>query len=360
MRRKDPLIVGAGPAGCAAAIALARGGARPLLVDREAVVGDALCGGFLSWKTAARLESLGLDPNGLGAHRVDRLVIFAGDKQIESILPHSAWGLSRRTLDTALRETALSAGAELAIDTVRKVSGLSVSAQNQAWEPESLFLATGKHDVRGAVRPRNSGDPALGIRLRLTPSPGLSRRLVGRIELHLFDGGYAGIVLQESGSANICMAVRKSLLSQHGGDPQTLLEALARRHPHFALRLESTWRDARVDTIGAVPYGWSTGETEPGLFRLGDQAAVIPSLAGEGIDIALASGLAAAEAWLGGGADAAQGYQRSFHARAQAPLRWADAAWKLGETPALAAPLLALARYAPQVLPRMMKATRLP
>ena len=38
--------------------------------------------------------------------------------------------------------------------------------------------------------------------------------------------------------------------------------------------------------------------TEPGLFRLGDQAAVIASLAGDGIAVALASGAAAAHACL--------------------------------------------------------------
>ncbi|MGZ3258959.1 MAG: FAD-dependent monooxygenase, partial [Croceibacterium sp.] len=62
MPEDEPLIVGAGPAGCAAAIVLARGGAHPLLVDRDAEVGDALCGGFLSWRTAEKLRGLGVDP----------------------------------------------------------------------------------------------------------------------------------------------------------------------------------------------------------------------------------------------------------------------------------------------------------
>ncbi|MGX7895645.1 NAD(P)/FAD-dependent oxidoreductase [Tsuneonella sp. HG222] len=350
MRRKDPLIVGAGPAGCAAAITLARGGASPLLIDRDESPGDALCGGFLSWKTAERLAGLGLDVERLGAHSVGRLALFGTGSPVEVALPHAAWGLSRRALDTALRGLARAAGASFAVRNVRNTDELT---------DESTFLATGKHDLRGASRPRESTDPALGVRLRLQPSPTLARRLAGKIELHLFDGGYAGIVLQEGGSANLCMAVRKSLLAETGGSPEALLEDLAKRHGHFALRLESGWHDAKIDTIGSVPYGWIATSTEPGLFRIGDQAAVIPSLAGEGIDIALSSGISAAEAWLSGSAQGAPQWQAGFAQRAQSPVRWAEAAWKAGENPALATPALALARMVPSALLKLVEATRL-
>jgi flavin-dependent dehydrogenase len=258
-----------------------------------------------------------------------------------------------------LRQTAVEAGAELVIDTVRHIDGTRVTGRAHAWAAESLFLATGKHDVRGAARPRSANDPALGLRLRLAPSPGLARRLTRTIELHLFDGGYAGVVLQEDGSANVCLAVRKSLVGEAGANPTELLARLAKKHPHFALRLEPGWREARIETIGSVPYGWSARTTEPGLFRLGDQAAVIPSLAGEGIDIALASGIAAAEAWLEGGAAAATAYQQALRTRVRAPLMWAGAAWGLAERPAIARLGLAAARLAPHLLARLVDATRL-
>ncbi len=352
-------MVGAGPAGCAAAIVLARGGAKPLLVDRDAEAGDALCGGFLSWRTAQRLHGLGVDPETLGGHPIERLLLFGEGRPVEIALPQRAFGLSRKALDTALRESALAAGAELAIDTVRQVEGLHVTGRAHEWRAESLFLATGKHDLRGTARPRSAKDPALGLRVRLAPSSGLAKRLANTIELHLFDGGYAGIVLQEDGSANVCLAVRKSLIGEAGANPMELLARLAAGHPHFALRLEAGWREARVDTIGSVPYGWSAQATEPGVFRLGDQAAVIPSLAGEGIDIALASGIAAAEAWLTGAAEAAPAYQQALHERVRGPLMWAGAAWGLAERPAITRLGLAAARLAPGLISRLVDATRL-
>jgi flavin-dependent dehydrogenase len=330
-----------------------------LLVDREDEVGDALCGGFLSWRTAERLAALGVDPGALGAQRVERLMLFGEGRPAGISLPKPAFGLSRKALDSALRQRAVAAGAELAIDTIRRVEGRQVSGRAHEWRAESLFLATGKHDLRGTARPRSAKDPALGLRLRLKPSAGLAKRLANTIELHLFDGGYAGIVLQECGSANLCLAVRKSLIGDAGANPMEMLARLAANHPHFALRLEPGWREARVDTIGSVPYGWSTRETEPGVFRLGDQAAVIPSLAGEGIDIALASGIAAAEAWLAGGADAAPAYQQALRARVRGPLMWAGAAWGLAERPLITRLGLTAARLAPGLVARLADATRL-
>ncbi|HKX35436.1 MAG TPA: FAD-dependent monooxygenase, partial [Rhizorhapis sp.] len=59
MCRTDPLIIGGGPAGAAAAIHLLCAGAQPTIIERQKETGDALCGGFLSWRTLQRLERLG-------------------------------------------------------------------------------------------------------------------------------------------------------------------------------------------------------------------------------------------------------------------------------------------------------------
>ena len=354
-----PTILGAGPAGCAAAIALAEAGARPLLLDRDAEVRDQLCGGFLSWRTAGQLRALGVDPARFGARRVERLALFAKAREVTVPLPASAFGLSRRALDEALRKRALALGAELEVDTARGVEGTTVIGRRRSWTGVALFLATGKHDVRDLQRPRAARDPALGLRLRLPASAAREALLGGRIELHLFDRGYAGIVLQEGGSANVCLALRKSLLGQCGGDPSELLARLADSNPAFAARLGDDWRAHPLETVGAVPYGWFARATRPGLFRLGDQAAVIPSLAGEGISIALASGAMAARHWLARGAEAAFAYQRELAARAAGPLRTARLAWTLAEHPFAAALGLALAGRIPPVLSYLMRASRL-
>ena len=359
VRKPDPLIIGAGPAGCAAAITLARGGAGVLVIDRDEVPGDPLCGGFLSWRTLAQLRELGVDAAALGGHRVERLRIFAGNRVAEIPLPHAALGLSRHALDTALRTVARAEGAEFAQATISELRDGCAVSRTDEWSAESIFLASGKRDLRGAKRPPVSADPALGLRLRLPPAPQRTELLAGTIELHLFRGGYAGIVLQEGGTANICLALRRSALARAGNSRSGLLASLAEDSPAFAERLGEDWRELRIDTISAVPYGWIARTTRPGLFRLGDQAAVIPSLAGEGIGIALASGQIAASHWLQGGSDAAPGYQRAFAAAALPPVRWGRIIRELIESPQGAQMAVLAANFAPSLAASLAQRTRI-
>ena len=339
---------------------LGRSGTQALVIDRDEVPRDLLCGGFLSWRTLAQLRMLGVDPDTLGGHRVEKLRIFAGGRTAEARLPQAALGLSRRTLDTALRRAATAAGAQFACDTITEIRPGIAQSRTREWAAETIFLATGKRDVRGEKRPQVSPDPALGLRLRLPPSPERTALLSGAIELHLFKGGYAGVVLQEGGTANICLALRKSALEHSGGSRAGLLAALAAASPAFAERLGEDWREVRIDTVGAVPYGWIARTTAPGLFRLGDQAAVIPSLAGEGIGIALASGQMVASQWLEGGSAAAPQFQRKFAAAAGPPLRWGRNIRCLIENP-LGARLAVLATATvPGIVTSLAERTRIP
>ncbi len=227
-----PLILGAGPAGSLTAIMLARAGAKPLLIDRDARVGNALCGGFMSWRTAGRLRDVGIDLADLGAHPVRRLALYSGQRSAFAALPDTGFGLSRHALDTAMRTMAVEAGAQLAIDHIRHIEPGMVRGDKGEYDSDGIFLASGKHDVRGLGRPRADADSAVGIRIAVPGNAALTALLEHTIELHFFAGGYAGIVLQEeigrAPVANICLAVRKSLLRDAGGTPRDLLDRLAR------------------------------------------------------------------------------------------------------------------------------------
>lgn len=304
----------------------------------------------MSWRTLAQLDRLGVNLADLGGQRVDHLRLFNSGRHARTSLPQPALGLSRHALDSRIREIAIAAGALVEIDTIRSLSPTTAQGAARDWNAEAIFLATGKHDVRGESRPRTGKDPALGMRIRLPANARRAALIGSAIELHLFRGGYAGIVLQEGGSANICLALRKSALTDHAGDPSTLIESIANDNADFAARLGADWGAARIETIGAVPYGWIARDTAPGLFRLGDQAAVIPSLAGEGTSIAIASGTMAAEHWLTGGAAAAPTYQRAFATSAFPPVQLAKTARMLAETRIGAAAALTLARFTPSLV----------
>ena len=358
MRTHPALILGGGPAGTAAAIALAAGGVRAVVIERERETRDALCGGFLSWRSLATLAALGVEADALNRARIVRTRLFAGRRQAEAQLPAPALAVSRHRLDTLLLARA---GAVTGIErgvAVRAVEDGHVRlADGGEIGAGALFLATGKHDLRGLARPEGARgvDPALGLRVRLAAHPALDRMVGDAVELHLFDRGYAGIARQEDGSVNLCLAVRRSRLTA-AGSPAALLAALGREHPALGERIAFMAGDAAIDAVANVPYGWRARDGAAGLFRLGDQAGVIPSLAGEGMGIALASGAAAASAYLRGSAAAAATWQPRFARALARPLGVAGAVRRVAEGPA--APWLVGAAH-PALIRLIAHATRI-
>ncbi len=349
-----PLILGGGPAGSTAAIVLAQGGVRATILERTREPADAICGGFLSWQTLAALDRLGIARDSLNRRATTRLRLFAGGRTAEAALPKPAIGVSRARLDAVLLDHAAAAGAvvergvtvrELSHGRVRLGDGAEIAG-------DTVLLATGKHELRGAARDAaEDDDPVLGLRVRLAASAAIG----DAIELHLFDRGYAGLVVQEDGSANLCMAVARSRLQAAGG-PLALLHQLAHENPPLGDRLDALDPATRIDAIANIPYGWRTADTVAGVYRLGDQAAVIPSLAGEGMGIAIASGCAAARAILAG--EGAHDYQRAFASRAARPMAVAGLVRRLAERPPTARLLTGLAQ-APWIVRAVASLTRI-
>lgn len=302
----------------------------PVLIERSQSERDLVCGGFLGWDAIAELRKLGLDPAALGARPIHRVRLVSGSRTVEAALPHAAAGLSRRRLDATLLLMAEEAGAAvLRGRAARALDGHRLRLDDgEEMAGDAIFLATGKHDLRGAARETGGRTLSVGLRAALAPSAQAARALAGTIELHLYDGGYAGLLLQEDGAVNLCLSAARGRL---GGGPEALLAELAREAPLLAERIGDATPD--WEAIAGVPYGWRARATAPGLYRIGDQAAVIASLAGDGIAVALASGAAAAHACLHGDGPGARAYQRAFAGRARRPLAVAETLRRMAEAP---------------------------
>jgi flavin-dependent dehydrogenase len=303
----DALVIGGGPAGAALATRLAAAGRAVQLLERTAGPVDKVCGEFLSDEAATYLASLGLDLAQLGAVGIERVRLCMGDRVTAVPLPFRAFSLSRRVLDEALLERAAAAGATICRGM--KVSSLSRDravwiarmANGREVAGRSAFLATGKHDLRTHKRPAGEQDDLVAFKVHYRLLPEQATQLDRHVELILFQGGYAGLSGIEGSLANLCLVIRRQRLLALGHRWEHVRDAICSESAHLEARLAGAtpiW--ARPLALSAIPYGYVTRHAV-GLWRLGDQAAVIPSFTGDGISIALHSAELAASTYLCGG-----------------------------------------------------------
>ncbi|HWE85062.1 MAG TPA: NAD(P)/FAD-dependent oxidoreductase [Terracidiphilus sp.] len=303
--QNDVLILGGGVAGCAASIALARKGQSVTLIEREPTPRHKVCGEFLSGEALEDLRALGINVPSLGAVPIDHVRLAAAKRAAEAPLPFPAASLSRKTLDTALIAEAIDAGVR--VERGRSVQALSRSKDN-IWqatlddgttrEAPTVFLATGKHDLRGYPRPK---DPqrwvAFKTYFRLAPAQ--AAELAGASELMLYPGGYGGIQPVEDGIANLCCVVQQRYFARAGNRWENFVAKMQKDCPHLAMRLAGA--EPLLDkpiAITHIPYGYIRRTSEEGLYCIGDQAAVIPSFTGDGISLALHTARCAVAAYL--------------------------------------------------------------
>src|SRR5215213_7343192 len=115
-RRRDVVVIGAGPAGSVAALLLARLGWGVTLVEQHRFPRDKVCGECLSALGVDVLERHGLwrGLRRLGPVKLTRTTLVATDGTEATVeLPKPMWGLSRLAMDAALAEQAARAGARL-------------------------------------------------------------------------------------------------------------------------------------------------------------------------------------------------------------------------------------------------------
>ncbi len=300
------IIIGGGLAGSAAAISLTRAGNIATLLEKESRQHHKVCGEFLSHEALSYLRLLGVEVAALGAVPI-HAVRLAGRLGVSEIaLPFPAMSLTRRALDEELLRIAAKSGAVVRRgQRVQKLERHSqhwcITLENASQlDAPTVFQASGKHDLHGHARPSGSQSDLIAFKMYWRLTPKQAAQLEGHVELCLYPGGYCGLQPVEHGVANLCCLIRRSIFQQLGGKWDALLQSMKAHCDHLRQRLDGAAPELlRPLALSAIPYGFLRGHSE-GLWHLGDQAAVIPSFAGDGMSIALHSGCLAAGMFLNG------------------------------------------------------------
>ena len=309
MKHFDIAIIGAGPAGSSAAIQLAAKGYSVALLDKERFPREKLCGDFLNPVNWPLLRELKVERAVLARRHekisVFRFTSFSGE-EAEIPLPADGdeavvgLGLRRLDLDYVLLERARSLGVTVLDGWKPK----ELERQPDGWilkaDKSDVFEELGARILIGADG-RNSwvahhlglADPvamqgrSVGFQFRLK----CTNRSTGKVEIHLFPGGYAGVVGLDGNTVTLGLAIEKHRLLE-GRPEQSLLKSILPQNPW----LKEMLRGARVIEMRSTypvyfPPRRAYGD---GVLLVGDAARVNEPVTGEGIFFALKSGVFAA------------------------------------------------------------------
>lgn len=337
MTKADVVVVGAGPAGSSAAAWAARGGRDVLVIDSAQFPRDKACGDGLTPRAVSELRRLGLGDwlAGRIGHHGLRMSGFGADVEVRwpgPSFPATSSAVPRTELDDRIRQVAADDGAKMLLgakvvdarhDPSGRVSELILDDGSEIGVGE-LIVADGARSTLGRALGRTwHQETVYGVAVRgyiATPRAD-EPWITSHLELRSPDGkvlpGYGWIFPLGNGEVNIGVGAL----------------ATAKRPSDAALRpLMSYYCDLRREEWGfdgepraglsaLLPMGGAvSGVAGPNWMLIGDAAACVNPLNGEGIDYGLETGRLAAEL-LGSGdhtagwpAVLAEHYARGFSA----------------------------------------------
>ncbi|MBA2955737.1 geranylgeranyl reductase family protein [Nocardioides sp. MAH-18] len=310
----DVLVVGAGPAGSAAAAWAARAGADVVLADAAVFPRDKTCGDGLTPRAIGELQRLGLE-DWLRAHTVNQGLRAHGFGQT-LLLPWPGgslpgWGsaVARTELDDHLRTTAIKAGATAvdghrAVDVRRdgdRVAAVVFKTDSGPVEIacRRLVVADGVRSPLGKVLGREwHRDTVYGVAGRSYVASGMSDDpwISSHLELRSEDGavlsGYGWIFPLGTGEVNLGVGT----LATAKRPADIAIKPLMR---HYAEQRREEFElsgDLRMPTSALLPMGGAVSNVAgPNWALIGDAAACVNPLNGEGIDYGLETGRLVAE-----------------------------------------------------------------
>ncbi len=310
----DVLVVGAGPAGSAAATWCARAGLSVLLVDAETFPRDKPCGDGLTPRAIAELDQLGLSPwlEGRARNKGLRAAGFGQELYLPwpgGNLPNYGGAAPRLELDAVIRQVAIDAGVQVmegmrAIDAVMdgdKVAG--VVFKNHMSEKITLhcmrvIVADGAKSQLGRTLGREwHRSTAYGVAARgyvkshRSDDEWISSHLELRDEKNELLSGYGWVFPLGDGEVNVGVGTLATVKRPSDVNLRNLLT-------FYTDQQRDTWQfegDVRAPWSALLPMGGAVSNVAGANWVLiGDSAGCVNPLNGEGIDYGLETGHLAA------------------------------------------------------------------
>jgi geranylgeranyl reductase family protein len=307
------LVIGAGPAGSAAALTLARAGVAVTLVDQHVFPRDKVCGDGLIPDALAALERLGLlEPVLRQACRAESVRVFAPNRRQVDV-PGRIACLPRRVLDDILRTAAVEAGAsflaplrlERLVEGEGRIRGavFRTSGGEVELPAETTLLATGAAaaplEIAGLCQRKAPSGMAVRAYYRHRALAEELRSLAIAYDASILPG-YGWIFPGPDGVFNVGAGYFDDARRPPAGNVRRVFEAFVAAFP-LAQRL--TREGEPMSELKGAPLRTAlkgARRARPGLLAIGEAIGTTYSFSGEGIGKALETGMLAAELVIDG------------------------------------------------------------
>ena len=309
VRRADVLVIGAGPAGIAAAITAQRAGLGVVVIDKATFPRDKCCGDGLTTGALRLLDRLGLPPSSVPSWTPCRDVTLRSPsgRTIELHLPDDgqfAAIATRQDLDDALVRHARSLGidvreaTEFLAATATTSEGVRIDTSNGSFDARTVIAADGMWSpVRKAVAPEDGaylGEWHAARQYARNVTGPAARRLFVWFEPELLPG-YAWSFPLQGGRANLGYGILRGGSVRTSESKALWQEILARDHVREALGAHAVIEEKFM--AWPIPAKVNKSALSRGrVLFVGDAARATDVLTGEGIGQALLSGMLAGEA----------------------------------------------------------------
>lgn len=321
----DVIVIGAGPAGSAAAIASARSGLRTLLLDRAGFPRSKVCGGCVSPAGLRLLHDCGVP---VAMNAVGGLTVWSRGR-LAHVRTHAGGVVERSLLDTEFTHAAMRVGVKFIDECSARVashdaSGVVVQAthrgEQRTLQARVVVCADGlqarslEHVPGLATKVWTRSRMGLGT---LAQPQALDTTMLREraITMLVAPRGYVGFARLHDGRWDIAAAVERAMVDEAGG-AGAAIESIV---------MHASGDDKFARQVGQLT-GWKgtpllTRRREhveaPGIFVAGDAAAYAEPFTGEGMTWAMETGLRAGEcaSQLACGVYEAGSYEAWWHRR---------------------------------------------
>jgi flavin-dependent dehydrogenase len=303
----DVLVIGGGPAGSAAAVTLARAGARVRLIDRAVFPRHKLCGDTLNPGAMSILDGLGVgDDVRACALPITGMIVTGPGAEVSADYPDGLRGMSvtRRCLDQLLLNAAAHAGAcvetgvgvsEPVLDNDRVV-GVRLAGRGRDVLRAPIVIAADGRGSRLAAGLNLSSYASTPRRWAFGAYFSNVTRMSARGEMHIRRGAYIGVAPLPGGLTNVSV-VLDGLGPARTADQQMIVRGALDADAVLRDRFAVATQVSPVTVLGPLAVNARAAGCS-GLLLAGDAAGFVDPMTGDGLRFALRGGELAAHAAL--------------------------------------------------------------